>query len=141
MLVKAESTITLADARGPRLDEGALHRLLAELAWFTTPLLDPRHAGWTPIDDRSARATLRVNGLEVTATFELGPDDLPAVVRMLRFRDVGGGEAVLTPFSGTCADYRPVAGVLVPHDVRAVWHLDGQPREYARFVIESVELE
>ena len=137
MLVKAESTLTLADARGPRLDEGALHRLLAEMAWLVTPLLDPRHVSWTAVDDRSARATLRVNGVEVTATFELGADDLPATVRMLRWRDGAG----LTPFVGTSADYRPVDGMLIPHDVRAAWHIDGEAREYVRFVIDSVELE
>jgi hypothetical protein len=139
MLVKVESTFTLADSTGPELDESALQRLLGELVWFPTVLLDDRYVAWTAIDARQARATLRVNGREVVGVFELGQDDLPAAFSAPRYRDLGGGKAVLTPFVGEYGDYRWVDGLLVPHRVNGYWVVDGQRLPYVRFQVERLE--
>ncbi len=139
MLVRAESTFTIADSRGPELDQGALLRLLGEMVWFPTAFLDGRFVAWTPVDDRRARATLRVGGREVPGTFEFGDHGLPARFRAERHRDLGGGRSVLTPFAGEYAAYRQVAGLLVPHRVSASWYLEGKPVPYAEFFVERVE--
>jgi hypothetical protein len=139
MLVKLESLVTVADVRGRELDESALHRLLGEMGWFTAPLLDPRWVRWSPVDDRSARATLVVSGVEVSAIFEMGDDGLPAAFRAERWRDVGGGRSERTPFTGTSAQPFESGGVRVPRDVRAFWHVGGEAKEYGRFRLESVE--
>ncbi len=141
MLVMPESTFTLADSTGPQLDQGALLRLLAEMAWFPTAFFDTRYVRWAPVDDRRAAATLRVADREATATFEFGPDDLPAAVTAERYRDLGGGRAALTPFLGRCADYRSVDGVLVPHRMIASWVINGHPVEYVDFLVEQLEFD
>jgi hypothetical protein len=79
MLVRAESTFTLADRRGPELDQGALLRLLGEMAWFPTAFLDQRYVTWEAVDDRRATVVLRVGGAR-------GPRHL----RLRRGRDAGG---------------------------------------------------
>lgn len=139
MLVRAESTFTLADSRGPELDQGALLRLLGEMAWFPTVFLDERYVTWTPLDDRRATAILRVGGREVRGVYAFGDDGMPAAFLADRYRDVGGGRSVLTLFSGECAEFREEDGVLVPHDMTARWHVDGKPVPYARFVVETLE--
>lgn len=139
MLVLAESTFTMADSAGPELDQGALLRLLGEMVWFPTAFLDARHVTWTLVDDRRAEATLRVNGREAAGVFEFGDDGLPLAVSADRYRDLGGGKAVLTPWSGECGDYREVGGLLVPHQMTASWHLDGQRIPYVRFLVERLE--
>ena len=139
MFVRAESTFTLANSRGPELDESALHRLLGELVWLPTALLDERHVTWTAIDDRHAGATLRVAGIEVSGSFEFGDDGLPSKFSALRRADLGGGQSVLTPFTGECRDYRKVEGLLVPHELTAYWHISGKPVAYARFQVEEME--
>ena len=139
MLVRLESTFTLADARGPELDQGALLRLLGETTWFPTAFLDDRYIGWTAIDDRHARATLRLAGREVACLFEFGDDGLPARIEADRYRDLGSGRSVLTPWSGESSDYRRVDGLLVPHRQVAFWHLDGERVAYARFEVERIE--
>lgn len=139
MLVKAASTITLADSRGPALDQGALLRLLAEMAWFPTALLDERHVAWTALDDHRALATLRAGGREVSGVFEFGQDGLPATFRAERHRDLGEGRSELTPFKGESTDYREVDGMLVPHRLTAAWEVNGRPVPYARFVVERLE--
>jgi hypothetical protein len=140
MLIRAASTFTLGDVRGPELDHGALLRLLGELTWLPTVLRDRRYVTWAPLDDASARATLRVGGREVAATFHFGPDRLPATFTGERYRDVDG-KGVLTPFTGACADYREVEGVRVPFRLTAAWHIDGEAVPYARWEVERVELD
>lgn len=138
MRISLESTFTLADSTGPELDQGALHRLLGEMAWFPTAFLDRRYVTWTVIDDRRARAALRVNGREVAGVFEFGQDALPVAFLADRYRDLGGGKSVLTPWSGQYRDYREIDGLLVPHEVAVYWHVDGERIPYARFLVERL---
>lgn len=137
MLVKMESSFTVADSSGVEMDQGSLVRLLCEMPWFPTAFLDRRHVTWSAVDEHRARATLQVNGRSVTATFEFGPDDLPTTCSADRFFD-GGGPSVLTPWRGRFADFRAVDGVLVPHHVVAAWIVNGTPSEYVRFDVERV---
>lgn len=141
MFVTIESTFTIADSRGPQLDQGALMRLLGEMTWLPTAFLDGRYVQWSAIDEHRATAILQVNDRSVTATFEFGPDDLPVTCSADRYRDVGGGKAVMTPWVGRFSDYRAVDGVLVPHRVVAAWVVDGIPIEYVRFNVQHVEFD
>lgn len=140
MWIVAASTWTLADARGPELDQGALLRLLGELTWLPTALLDARYVTWAPLDEQSARATLRVGGRTVEAIFHFGLDGLPDLFTAERYRDVDG-RGVLTPFSGRYADYREVDGARVPFRLEAAWRLDGREQPYARWQVERLELD
>jgi hypothetical protein len=142
MFVSAESVVTIARSRGPELDQGALLRLLGELVWLPTAFLDERYVRWSSLDERRARATLRVGGREVTATFEFGADDLPVRFTSERYRDTGAGRpAVLTPFVGYSTDFRDVGGLLVPHEMRAAWIVDGAEKEYGRFEVETIQID
>jgi hypothetical protein len=139
MLVKLESTITLADSRGPELDQGALLRLLGEMTWLPTAFLDERYVRWSSVGERRARATLSVNGRSVSGDFVFATDDLPMTFSADRYRDAGGGASVLTPFLGRMSDFRAVDGVLVPHRIVAAWIVDGQAVEYADFEVHRLD--
>jgi hypothetical protein len=139
MRILAESLVVLGDSSGSEIDESSAVRLLAEMLWFPTTLLDERFVSWSPIDDESARATLRVRGREVNAVFHFGPDGLPARISARRYRDVGGGRSVLTPWSGVARDYRKVSGLTVPFEVDAIWELESGPFRCLSFVVEEIE--
>jgi len=141
MLVSAESSYTLADSSGPELDQGALLRLLGEMAWFPTVFIDDRYVAWSADDDRSAKATLRLNGREVTGRFTFGDGGLPAHFSAERYRELGNGKSVLTPFTGRLSDYRTVDGLLVPHMMVAAWIVGGREIEYVRFSVERIEFD
>jgi hypothetical protein len=141
MFVTMESTFTIADSRGPQLDQGALIRLLGEMAWLPTAFLDGRYVQWSALDEHRATATLEVNDRSVTAVFEFGPDELPATFSAERYYDNGSGKAVLTPWVGRFGNYRAVDGVLVPHRVVAAWVVDGIPIEYVRFDVQHIEFD
>lgn len=138
MLVLMDSTFRLAESSGDAIDQGALLRLLGELVWLPTAFLAPRIT-WTPLDERRAKAQLRVGELDVAGVFEFGDDDLPSGFRAMRFRDVGQGAAELTEFYGAMSDYRKVDGLLVPHELVAHWTLDAEPKAYARWKVERIE--
>jgi hypothetical protein len=138
MLIKVASTWTIGDVRGPEMDEGSLVRLLGEMVWFPTAFLDARHVSWTPIDDTSARATLRVGQREVAAVFHFAPDGLPSGLIADRYRDVDG-KGVLTPWTGEYREYREVDGLRVPFRNDVSWQVDGQAHPYARWEFEQVE--
>jgi hypothetical protein len=141
MLVTFESTVTMADSRGPELDQGALTRLLGELGWLPTAFLDGRYVRWSAIDNTRAKAALTVNGRTVSAEFAFGPDDLPTTFVAERYRDIGQGRSVLTPFVGTLSDFRSVHGVLVPFRVVGAWTIDGTVFEYANFEVRQIEFD
>ena len=141
MFVTAQSTFTIADSRGPQLDQGALMRLLAEMPWLPTAFLDSRYVRWTAVDEHRASATLQVNDVTVTGLFEFGADELPMTFSAERFFDAGDAKPVKTPFVGRFTDYRPVDGVLVPHRAVAAWIVEGTAQEYVRFDVERLEFD
>ncbi len=138
MRISLESTVTLGDNSGPQMDQGAMIRLLGEMAWFPTAYLDERHVTWAAMDDRRARASLKLQGREVAAVFEFADDGLPLRVSAERYR-LEGGKNVLTPWSGEYGDYRNVDGLLVPHLLAAFWHVEGNRVPVLRFLVEELK--
>jgi hypothetical protein len=131
----------MADSKGTELDQGALLRLLGEMAWFPTAFLDRRYVRWSPADDRRATATFHVNGRVVSGQFTFGTDDLLTTYSAERYRDLGGGRSVLSPFIGRVSDYRPVEGILVPHRVIGSWVVDGAAIEYVNFEVQEMSFD
>ncbi len=140
MRILLASTWTLADVGGPEIDQGALLRLFAEMVWFPTTFFNRQHVAWTPRDEASAEATLRLQGREVCVVFHFGRDGLPQRVTAHRIRDVDGNQ-VLTPWSGELRDFRPQEGLVVAHEVEVSWHLETGAFPYARFNLDLIEFD
>jgi len=134
MVVRAESIWALADSTGPGLDESALARLLGELVWLPTTLIDSRYVQWTPVDDRHADATLTVGRTQATGRFEFDDHGFPRRFTASRYRDVNGTQ-VLTPFEGELADYQTANGMSVPHRVVGSWIINGKTMPYVKLEI------
>jgi hypothetical protein len=141
MYVAAESLLPIADSRGPELDVSALGRLLGELAWLPTAMLDERYVTWSPVDETRAKASLTVGSRTATGTFAFGDDDLPATFTAERHFDLGDGRSVPRLFSGRVSDYRLVGGLLVPFRIKGAWHVEGQEIPYVRFEVERLDFD
>lgn len=112
--------------------EGALVRYLAEAAWCPTMLLPDAGVSWSPIDDRSARATLGVDGIAVSLEFHFGADSLvSSVFAPARGRDVNG-VSVPTPWRGRFSAYAERGGMRIPLAGEVGWVLPGGERPYWR---------
>lgn len=138
MLVKVESTFPVADAAGPEIDQGASLRWLAESAWFPYALVGDA-ISWEPIDGRSARATIRSGGLPVSAVLETDAEGRLTRLRAERYCDIGGGKAVLTPWTGRYGEYREFDGFRIPVSVEVSWDLEESAFSYARFRVTRIE--
>jgi hypothetical protein len=138
MLVKLLSALTIADASGREIDQGAALRWLAESVWFPYAFAADT-VTWEAIDARSARASLRTAGSPVRAIFEVDRDGRIVQLHAERFRDLGGGRSVLTPWSGRYSDYAEFGGFRVPSSVEVTWDLTDGPFSYARFNLTALE--
>jgi hypothetical protein len=138
MLVKPMSAFAIADARGPEVDEASALRWLAESVWFPYAFAADA-VQWTSIDEQSARASLCHAGVPVQAVFEVDPQGRIVALHANRYRDLGGGRSMLTPWSGRYAGYREFGGFRVPSKVEVTWNLPEGPFSYARFRITTLE--
>jgi hypothetical protein len=138
MRVKFNSIFTMADARGPEIDQGLQARWLAEAVWFPSVFANDL-IGWEQIDNRSARATLLGEGLPVSLVFEFDEEGRAVRVQDERYRTVEGGKAVLTPWSRSCTDYRDFSGLQVPSRVEVSWDVNEGQLTYARFRVTVLE--
>jgi hypothetical protein len=138
MLVKINSAITIADAEGPELDQGASLRWLGEAVWFPYAFVGDQ-VRWEAIDDHSARATLVQPGLPVAAIVEIDDEGELTSLRSDRYRDLGRGQSVLTPWIAKCSEYRTFSGFHVPTNIEVAWEIDQQRFSYARFRVTTLE--
>lgn len=117
--------VVASEAGRPELNSGALHRYLAEAVWFPTALLPQSGVMWTPIDDRSALATLTDGGTTVSLEFRF--NEVGAVMGIYspgRFGRFDGGYTRV-PWEGHFRDYQVRAGMRVPMYGEVGWYVDG----------------
>ncbi|HVW87479.1 MAG TPA: DUF6544 family protein [Bryobacteraceae bacterium] len=138
MLVKLESLFTIADARGPEIDQGASLRWLAEAIWFPYAFAGET-IRWEPVSEESATAYLIQKGAPVAATFAFDAEGRVETICGERCRDTGGGKAVLTTWVGRCGEYREFGRFRVPARVEVAWVMDGVEFAYARFDVTAIE--
>lgn len=138
MRARLAALVPVADAAGtPELAAGALHRWLAEAAWFPTALLPSSFLAWTAVDDSTALAVARSGRTAVSLTFRFGADSLVrAVETPERWRDVHG-VAVPTPWRATFADWQWHGALRVPARGEASWELPSGPYPYWRGAIRA----
>jgi hypothetical protein len=125
--VQLLSTVTIAsESNRPELNTASLHRYLAEAVWYPTALLPSAGVQWSPVNDRSAVATLSDLGNTVSLEFRF--NDLAEVVGIHTegrwSRTANGYE--LTPWEGHFSGYRLHQGVLVPARGEVGWYVNGR---------------
>jgi len=139
MYARVAGVIPVVNERGtPSMASGALSRAFAERAWLPTSLLPSAGVRWSPLDDRSARATLEDGGVSVSMDVRFSDDGPIERIEAMRLRDVDG-VGVPTPFRGTFERYERRDGMMVPQEGEVAWWLDGAWMPYWRGRITHVE--
>lgn len=98
-------------------------RFLAEAAWYPAALLPGQGVTWSPIDDRSADATLTDGESRITLRFTFGSDDLIESVYSPDIERMVAGTARPTPWEGRFTNYEQQNEMLVPVDGDVGWIL------------------
>lgn len=131
--IKLWSRITLANARGPEIDEGELQRYLAEMAWFPTAYLSTAIA-WRAIDAQSAQATLQEAGV----TLHVNEQGQLTHLTTERYREERG-RYQLESWTGQFNDYREVNGIYIPTRFEITWRLASGDFTWMRGELTEIE--
>ncbi len=137
LAIRAWGKVPLGKASGPETDSAELLRFLAEVIWFPAYWLSSCIT-WQPRDERSARASMRVNEIEASCAVMFGDDGLACGLESRRYRTVGK-RFELTPWFGRCDDYREANGVLIPHRIAVTWGLPQGDFEWLRVSVDRIE--
>ncbi len=114
-----------SDSDRPELNSGALHRYLAEAAWYPTALLPSVTLRWTAIDDTRAQATLSDAGQSVSLEFRFNSaGEITGVYTPGRWEKFGRGYRQ-TPWEGHFHNYERKANMLVPTHAEVGWYHAG----------------
>ena len=137
--IKFLSKIPLGgDSGRPELNSGALHRYLAEAAWYPTALLPTDTLRWTAIDDLRAQATLTDAGQSVALEFHFNSaGEISGVYTPGRWEKVRAGYRQ-TPWEGHFHSYQRKANMLVPSGAEVGWYRAGSwQKVWSGSVLES----
>jgi len=109
----------------PELNSGALHRYLAEGAWFPTALLPQSGVVWSPINDHTALATLTDRNITVSLEFRFNEvGEVTGIYSAGRYGQFEGGYRQV-PWQGNFRDYHDQAGMRVPSYGEVGWYDNG----------------
>lgn len=127
-----------ADSGGPELNSGALHRYLAEAAWYPTALLPSEALRWAAIDDSRAEATLSDAGQSVSLEFRFNAaGEISGVYTPGRWEKFKGSYR-RTAWEAHFHNYERRANMLVPCRGDVGWYYAGSwQKVWHGSVIES----
>ncbi|MCB0531479.1 MAG: hypothetical protein H6574_12405 [Lewinellaceae bacterium] len=138
MLIKLLSLVPIADARGPETDQGALLRYLGELVWCPAAVVSD-YIHWEAIDERSAKATMRYQGVEASGTFTFTPEGDPLCFEAMRYYDRKGG-ATLEKWQVDVdqKSFREFEDVRIPTRSTVLWLLESGRFDWLKLEIQSL---
>ena len=121
--------------------QGELMRFLAEAAWYPTALLPSQGVTWEPIDDASARATLRDEDIVLTLIFTFDAGGMIEAVRAQSRGRMVSGKVVPTPWEGRWSNVQRHGGMRVPMTGEVAWLTPEGRKPYWRGAIASLDYE
>lgn len=121
MLIKLFSLITVANSKGPEINQGALLRFLAEIMWFPTAALN-EYISWEQLDDNSAQATIKVGDVTASGTFTFNEDGMPVEFKAQRYMSKNKGYSLET-WKAAARDFNVSNGIMTPTYVEVTWEL------------------
>jgi hypothetical protein len=139
MLIRLLGLITVADGKGPEMDQGAGLRHWGEIIAFPEAVTSP-HLRWEAIGDSQARMMAEHDGLTMTAVVDFDAQGYPSGFHAERYRDVNG-KGALTPWSGYCRQWKTIDGRMFPTQWTSVWHTPEGDLEAVRMETLSVVTE
>lgn len=137
MLIKFLSLITVVDAKGNELDQGALLRYLAEMMWFPSAALS-NYIKWEEIDSNSAKATMSYGGVTASGIFLF--NEKHEIINFVAQRYMeGNGQYNLETWSPLVKEYKDFNGIKIPSKVEVIWKLKTGDLKW--FQLEIIDIE
>jgi hypothetical protein len=117
-----------AASGGIEMDSGSLHRYLAEAVWYPTALRPSSRLQWSPIDEKSALATLTNDRTSVSLEFRFADNgEVTGIYTPARWGTFPDGYRQV-PWEGHFRDYREHQGIRVPSHGEVGWYINNEWR-------------
>ena len=124
-------------ANDARVDEAAMQRYLAELAWFPAAARNSA-IEWEAMGDHEARATMRTGKQSASGIFSFTPAGDFLRFEALRYREQGP-DAKRLPWIAEAEQWATFDGIRVPSRLRASWMLDGSVWTWLRIKVTDLQ--
>lgn len=122
MIIKLLSLFNVVNEKNnQKINSGTMIRYLGEICWFPAAALND-YITWEEIDEISAKATLTVNGDEVSGIFRFSEKGDFTSFEAERYYG-GGQEAALHRWVVETVDYTTFDGYRVPGKLSVTWKL------------------
>ncbi len=121
MTVKLLGLIKVAEMEGNKVDQGELLRFLAEGVWFPTIFVED-FILWEPVDDSTAKASIEINDVSVSALFHFNEKSEIARITAKRYMEKHG-KFTLEDWEIINREYKTVNGMLIPSKSEVIWNL------------------
>jgi hypothetical protein len=123
------------------MDSGALHRYLAEAAWYPTALLPSAYLKWRPIDDNKALASLTDSGITVHLEFSFNEAGEVTGIYSAGRWGLFAGEYKQAPWEGHFRKYEERGGMQVPTEGEVGWYASGEWQSVWKGTITEINYE
>lgn len=119
MLIKAFSLVTMVDAKGDKMDRGAMLRYMSEICWFPSAVIRS-YMTWEAVDSNSAKATMTYNGISVSGIFSF--DEQGRMVSFSAKRYMEGKDEPQDWYI-PIMEWKTFEGITVPSKGKVIWKL------------------
>ncbi len=140
MRIGVASLFRVAEARGPKMDQGETVTLFNDLCLMApAALIDDRRIRWDAVGPLSARAAFTHNGYTITARLSFNEaGELIDFESGDRFMSSDGKSYQKLPWSTPAGEYREFDGRRVASHVEVVWHTRAGPFLYGEFHLVAI---
>jgi len=142
MLIKFNSSITIADSWGLELDKSGLFRYISEAVLFPTKLLPSKNLFWNVLDSNIAEIKFTDGEISVVAKLFFNKQNLIERIETFdkyRALDNGYERSLYTIY---LTDYKNVENKFtIPTYIEVEWQLPTGKFKYGKFNIDSVKYE
>jgi hypothetical protein len=122
LTIKLGGVLTVKKLTGPEVDQGEIQRYLSSILMCPSILLHHASLQFALAGENVLQVRDANDPTGATVDIEVADDGLPVACRADRPRLVGK-KTLLTPWTGTCQEYREWEGMRVAQHVEACWNL------------------
>lgn len=137
MTIKLFSLINMVNSSGPKIDQAAMQRYLAEISWFPSAALSP-YIKWKGIDSSSAKATMTYKDVTGTVVFYFTGKGEIIKCTADRYKE-NTKDSPLEKWVITTKETGILNGIKMPVKSEVMWKL--KEGDFTWFKIELTEIE
>jgi hypothetical protein len=140
MIIKLAGLFTIADAKGPEMDQGETVTVFNDMCFMAPGTLISKDIKWEILEPTVVKATFTNRSLKISAILYF--DEEGNLINFLsndRFETIDGKEYKNYPWSTPVIEFREINGIKFPAVANAIYHHPEGEFCYAEFEIKDIQ--